>query len=89
MAVMRKSLRHAPTLSYAKQPLTLACCAGCVGVAGIAKEGCGLHFTVRLNKPMPEATLSYKFKFSENYDWTFGGKMPGMCDEGVASRAWA
>jgi hypothetical protein len=27
------------------------------------------------------ATLQYKVKFSENYSWTAGGKLPGLCPE--------
>jgi hypothetical protein len=38
---------------------------------------------VRLPKPLTEATISYKVKFSENYKWTAGGKLPGFCPERV------
>ena len=52
------------------------CCAGCVGT-----EECGVLFTVRLPKVVRSATLSYKVKFDADYDWTRGGKLPGLCDE--------
>ena len=38
---------------------------------------------VRLPEPMLAATFSYKFKFSRDYSWTSGGKLPGVCAEGV------
>lgn len=44
----------------------------------------GLLFQVRLPQPLRSATLSYKYKFSSGYDWTSGGKLPGLCDEGTA-----
>ena len=53
--------------------------AGCIGY----KKGCGMIFSVRLPNPVEEATFSYKVKFSDGYDWTFGGKLPGLCSEGV------
>lgn len=37
----------------------------------------------RLSKPMEEATLTYRMKFSAGYDWTSGGKLPGLSAEGV------
>lgn len=40
---------------------------------------------VRLQEEVEEATLSYRFKFSEGYDWTMGGKLPGLADEDMAS----
>ena len=43
----------------------------------------GLLFQVRLPQPLRSATLSYKYKFSSGYDWTSGGKLPGLCDEGA------
>lgn len=42
-------------------------------------------FTVRLAEELEEATLSYRFKFSKDYDWTQGGKLPGLSDEDMAS----
>lgn len=38
-------------------------------------------FTVRLPEPLRSATLSYRVRFDTNYDWTRGGKLPGLCDE--------
>ena len=32
---------------------------------------------------MEEATLTYRMKFSAGYDWTAGGKLPGLSAEGV------
>ena len=51
---------------------------GCIGV-----KHCGFQFNVRLPKPLLSATFSYKFKFSEGYTWTSGGKLPGVCSEGA------
>jgi hypothetical protein len=31
-----------------------------------------------------EAWMSYKVKFSPGFDWTKGGKLPGLCGGGVA-----
>ena len=45
----------------------------------------GMQFAVRLPQPLTAATLSYKVKFEKGYDWTRGGKLPGLCDEGVSS----
>jgi hypothetical protein len=56
--------------------MTVERSAGCVGTAE-----CGLLFTVRLPEPLTSATLSYKVKFEANYDFTRGGKLPGLCDE--------
>ena len=52
---------------------------GCVG-AGT----CGMLFAVNFSQELEEATLSYKVKFDTNYDWTAGGKLPGLCDAGAA-----
>jgi hypothetical protein len=41
----------------------------------------GVLFTVRLPEAIRTATLSYRFKFDRDYDWTHGGKLPGLCDE--------
>jgi hypothetical protein len=51
--------------------------AGCVG----SKDGCGVVVYARLSKPLTSATLQYKVRFSENYSWTAGGKLPGLCPE--------
>ena len=56
----------------------LARSAGCLGTAG-----CGLQFDVRLLEPLAAATFSYHFRFSDGYEWTRGGKMPGICSEGA------
>lgn len=42
-------------------------------------------FTVRLQDEVDEATLSYRFKFGQGYEWTWGGKLPGLADEDMAS----
>lgn len=49
---------------------------GCLGT-----DECGVQFDVRLPQPVVSATVSYWFRFSEAYDWTSGGKLPGMCSE--------
>jgi hypothetical protein len=36
-----------------------------------------------LPRELKEATLSYRMKFDNGYDWTYGGKLPGLCAEGV------
>lgn len=38
---------------------------------------------VDLPREVPSATLSYSVKFDEGYDWTAGGKLPGLCDSGA------
>jgi hypothetical protein len=35
---------------------------------------------VDLPREVDSATLTYKVKFDPDYDWTAGGKLPGMCD---------
>lgn len=50
---------------------------------GVGTTETGLLFQVRLPEALRTATLSYKFKFSDDYDWTSGGKLPGLCDEGT------
>lgn len=44
---------------------------------------------VALEKEVEEATLTYRVKFDKGYDWTRGGKLPGLCDDGVCSSAAA
>lgn len=51
---------------------------------GVGTDETGLLFQVRLPEPLRSATLSYRFRFSPGYDWTSGGKLPGLCDEGAA-----
>lgn len=48
--------------------------AGCVGAKSVPGDGvvCGLLMQNQLDRPLEEATLTYKLKFSENYDWTAG-----------------
>jgi hypothetical protein len=41
--------------------------------------------TVRLSKVMTEATMTYNLQFSQGFDWTLGGKLPGLCSEGMVS----
>lgn len=48
-----------------------------------AQGKCGLIMYVRLPRPVAAATLSYNVKFSAGYDWTYGGKLPGLCSEGA------
>lgn len=38
---------------------------------------------VDLPREVDSATLSYRVKFDANYDWTAGGKLPGLCDGGT------
>jgi hypothetical protein len=45
----------------------------------VGTDECGLGFDVKLPTALEEATFSYKFKFSAGYDWTAGGKLPGVC----------
>ena len=54
--------------------------AGCIGAMG----DCGITFYVPLPRTVPDATLSYKVRFSAGYDWTAGGKLPGVCSECAA-----
>lgn len=54
--------------------------AGCVG-----SQECGIMFDVGFKEPLESATFSYKFKFSAGFDWTSGGKLPGVCDLGTPS----
>jgi hypothetical protein len=50
--------------------------AGCLGT-----NECGLQFDVRLPLIYPAVTFSYWFRFSTGFDWTSGGKLPGVCSE--------
>ena len=47
-----------------------------MGAKTTASDGrpCGVLMQVRLTKPMESATLTYKVKFSRDFDWTLGGK---------------
>jgi hypothetical protein len=45
----------------------------------VGSTECGFAFDVQLPQPLESATFSYKFKFSDGYDWTAGGKLPGVC----------
>lgn len=42
-----------------------------------------MNFRVTLPKPLQSATLSYWVKFSKDYDWTRGGKLPGLSSNGL------
>lgn len=46
-------------------------------------EECGFQMDIRLPQPLLSATFSYKFKYSRDYSWTSGGKLPGVCAEGA------
>lgn len=37
---------------------------------------------VELKDAVKEATISYRFAFSKDYDWTLGGKLPGLSSIG-------
>ena len=52
-------------------------CTGCGGL-----KPCGFATYLEL-QPMEEATLQYRFKFDEGYDWTWGGKLPGLQSMGA------
>lgn len=47
---------------------------------GVGPGGTGMLMRVDLPREVPSATLSYSVKFDEGYDWTAGGKLPGLCD---------
>lgn len=51
--------------------------AGCFGL-----YKCGAGMSVRLTEVLTEATMTYNLKFEEGFDWTYGGKLPGLCSEG-------
>ena len=37
-----------------------------------------------MERQVEEATLAYRVKFEKDYyDWTGGGKLPGLCNDGV------
>ena len=38
---------------------------------------------VELDDSAEKATMSYEFAFSKNFDWTLGGKLPGLCSDGA------
>ena len=40
----------------------------------VGVKTCGFVLHAPLSKDLDEATLSYRFKFEKDYDWTFGGK---------------
>ena len=50
---------------------------------GVGTHKSGMLMKVALKEELEEATLSYKVKFDGNYDWTAGGKLPGLCDNGM------
>lgn len=77
--------RRSMTLLALVQHLQCACydthrerafLAGCV-----QDNESGFQFDVRLEKPVMSATVSYYVKFSNNFDFTYGGKLPGLCGE--------
>jgi hypothetical protein len=53
----------------------------------LKSELCGVLFDIGLKEAVESATFSYKFKFSAGYEWTAGGKMPGVCDSGALCRS--
>ena len=53
----------------------------CAG--GVGPGGTGMLMRVNLPREVNSATLSYRVKFDDNYDWTAGGKLPGLCDSGA------
>jgi hypothetical protein len=44
---------------------------------------CGVTLDSRLARPVDEATLSYKVKFSDGFGFVKGGKLPGLCSDGA------
>lgn len=46
------------------------------GKTGLTDNGVGMK--IELTDRVTEATLSYRFAFSRDYDWTLGGKLPGL-----------
>lgn len=53
----------------------------------VGSTNSGLTFQSKLNTPLESATLSYDFMFDPGYDWTHGGKLPGLCSDGAAPYA--
>jgi hypothetical protein len=43
----------------------------------------GFSWYSMLPKQSTEMSMSYKVKFSEGFDWTKGGKLPGLCGGGA------
>lgn len=70
---------------YAYAPADSTSLIICAGTGCVGAKDCGVLMSVRLSKVMKEATFSYKVKFESGYDWTKGGKLPGLCAEGVSS----
>ena len=64
------SVRNDPVM----YPTRLACDPGAI----TGKES-GFTWYSMLPNPGTEYSMSYKLKFSEDFDWTRGGKLPGMC----------
>jgi hypothetical protein len=55
-----------------------------VDEVGLTDGGVGMK--VDLEDKVTEATLSYTFEFSDDYDWTLGGKLPGLASAGGHAR---
>jgi hypothetical protein len=47
--------------------------------AGCIKKACAMQVKSILPEASDSATLSYRVKFSDDFDWVKGGKMPGLC----------
>lgn len=54
-----------------------------IGKGGVGTDETGLFFQVSLPEALRSTTLSYKYRFAKGYDWTAGGKLPGLCDVGA------
>ena len=61
----------------------------CCGAGCLQDNESGFQFDVRLERPVMSATLSYFVKFDANFDFTRGGKLPGLCGEGARSAVLA
>lgn len=55
-------------------------------VGGVGTHESGTMIYVKFPNAYIEATLSYRGKISEEYEWTAGAKQAGLCD-GVAHHA--
>lgn len=56
---------------------SLLCCAG-----AISGKETGFTWYSVLSEEGEEMSMSYQVKFSAGFEWTKGGKLPGLCGGG-------
>lgn len=54
-------------------------------VGAISGKETGFTWYSVLSPAREEVSMSYRVKFSAGFDWTKGGKLPGLCGGGMSS----